>query len=125
MKKILLAEDSFALREYIKKPLQYANYEVIEAMDGLEALGLYQKYEFDLIITDFEMPHLNGVEWILIARERFEKLCPPVLMFISDKNQKVFSQQKGFLFSIEKPFHLDKFLSKVNFFLQEKHNFST
>lgn len=118
-KKILLAEDAKNLREWLKLPLEYADFEVIEAMDGLEALGLYEKYDFDLIITDFEMPNLNGIEWILAAKQRFSKKTPPVLILINDKSQKTQIINKGFFNCIEKPLILDKFLLKVEFLIDK------
>ncbi len=121
-KKILLVEDAKSLREWLKLPLEYAHYEVIEAMDGLEALGLYEQTDFDLIITDFDMPNLNGLEWILMAKQRFTKKFPPILILISNAIQKTEVRKQGFFNCIEKPLILDKFLTKVDFFMD---NFDT
>ncbi|TAE73166.1 MAG: response regulator [Bacteroidetes bacterium] len=116
-KKILLVEDAKSLREWLKLPLEYANYEVIEAMDGLEALGLFGETDFDLIITDFDMPNLNGIEWILMAKQRFSKKIPPTLVLTNHSIQKNEVKKYSFFHCIEKPLLLDKILSKVDFLM--------
>lgn len=59
-KSILLVEDSITTRLLFKSILNSANYEVKTAIDGLEALEILQNQAFDLIITDVEMPRMNG-----------------------------------------------------------------
>ncbi len=63
-KKILLVEDNEVLREAIKKFLELRGYEVMTAGDGLEAMVILRRQHFDLIITDFLMPKINGMELI-------------------------------------------------------------
>lgn len=59
-KTILLAEDSITTRMLLKNVLENAGYDVTTAVDGLEALELLQSHQFDLLMTDVEMPRLDG-----------------------------------------------------------------
>ncbi len=61
---ILLAEDDGMLREYLSRVLRSAGHTVLEAADGAEALRTSRVYapEIDVLLTDFDMPKLNGVD---------------------------------------------------------------
>ncbi len=60
--KILLAEDNFVNQKLAKKLLEKQGYSVEIANDGLEAIALFQQRNFDLILMDFQMPNMNGLE---------------------------------------------------------------
>ena len=65
MGKILIADDSKVFRSIIKvilKDLDFGNYQIVEVEDGQAALKALRVYVFDLILTDFEMPNLDGFE---------------------------------------------------------------
>jgi CheY-like chemotaxis protein len=85
-KKILLVEDNEVLREAIKKFLELRGYEVMTAGDGLEAIVILRRQHFDLIITDFMMPKLNGLELIhWIKRKR----CDIKIILLSGEDMKL------------------------------------
>jgi len=67
-KKILVAEDSITSRTLLKNILETTGYEVRTVVDGLEALSALMEEEFDLLISDVEMPRMNGFD--LTARIR-------------------------------------------------------
>ncbi|EGY76382.1 response regulator transcription factor [Peptoniphilus indolicus] len=67
--KILVAEDDNAIRDSIGIYLRNANYDVIEAKDGEEAIHKFKSEKIDLIIMDLMMPNLSGEEAILELRE--------------------------------------------------------
>ena len=83
--KILVAEDSSFFRKQLSKYLQDANYDVIEASDGAEALKVLEsRYrEIDLLLTDIEMPNMTGLELCEKVRnsDAFSKL--PVIALTS------------------------------------------
>jgi two-component system chemotaxis sensor kinase CheA len=59
---ILIAEDSITARTLFKGILEGAGYEVVTAVDGLEAWGMLQSRDFDLLVSDVQMPKLDGFE---------------------------------------------------------------
>ena len=77
-KRILLVEDQPAVRGSIALLLSLDEHTVAEAADGVEGFALFQPGKFDLVITDFDMPRMNGNE---LAR-KIKQACPsqPVLM---------------------------------------------
>lgn len=77
-KRILVAEDKQWARTILAKILVKAGYEVGEAEDGKEAIGLYLKYRkspkaYSLVVTDYGMPFMNGEELLRKVRE-YEKV---------------------------------------------------
>ena len=58
--KILVADDKASSRELIRTVLEHAGYEVIEAVDGIEALDMARLYNPSLILLDLQMPRLDG-----------------------------------------------------------------
>jgi CheY-like chemotaxis protein len=77
-KRILLVDDERLVRETIKLLLARIGFTVVEANNGAEALGLFARERFDLVVTDYEMPFVKGNE--LAAQIR--RLAPrqPILM---------------------------------------------
>ena len=60
MTKILVVDDEFRIRQIIRKYAEFEGYEVEEAVDGMQAIEICRKKEFDLIIMDVMMPELDG-----------------------------------------------------------------
>ena len=60
MSKILVVDDEFRIRQIIRKYAEFEGYEVEEAVDGMQAIQICRKNEFDLIIMDVMMPELDG-----------------------------------------------------------------
>ena len=73
---ILLTEDERDVREVAREFLESGGYTVIEARDGIEALGLVEKHEgaIDLLITDMVMPRMTGQELAARLKEQRPKL---------------------------------------------------
>lgn len=80
-KSILLVEDSITSRMLLKGILESAGYSVVTALDGLDALALLRTQRFDLVVSDVEMPRLNGFDFTarLRADPRFAEI-PVVLV---------------------------------------------
>jgi CheY-like chemotaxis protein len=76
--KILLVEDDHTIRTKISHLLRREGYVVEEAGDGVQALELLETRHFDLVITDFALPRMNGLELI----ERLQSILPelPVIL---------------------------------------------
>lgn len=107
-KKILLAEDDYDTCNIIKLFLEKANMEVATAANGQEALGFYEKDRFDLIITDINMPEVNGSELYKIVRKDDKEI--PVL-FISGYDKEIakkLAENDEKAYYLSKPFkHID------------------
>jgi two-component system chemotaxis response regulator CheY len=82
-KKILVVDDSAALRQVVNIALQDSGYDIIEACDGKEALDQLNGQKIDLIISDVSMPHMDGISFVKQARVRAEYKFTPVIMLTS------------------------------------------
>jgi CheY-like chemotaxis protein len=77
--KILLAEDEILTRKQISEDLRQEGYEVVEASNGAQALELLNRSRYDLVITDFVMPQMDGFKLMDRVRSRSPK-TPVILM---------------------------------------------
>src|ERR1035438_6733094 len=84
-KRILLVDDQPSVREAISLLLSLDEHTVIEAGDGVEALNVFGREQFDLVITDFEMPNMKGNE---LAR-RIKQLSPAQPIVIDRKSTRL------------------------------------
>jgi CheY-like chemotaxis protein len=77
-KRILLVEDERSVRDTLRQLLRLDDHTVVEANNGAEALGLFTQNQFDVVLTDYIMPFLNGTE----LASRIKKLAPnqPIVM---------------------------------------------
>ena len=82
--KLLLVDDSKTCRRLVKPALEQDGYEVIEASNGEEALKIIREQKIDIIVSDVEMPVLDGITLCRIIRQQ-EKLDTPVLLLSSQQ----------------------------------------
>ena len=85
---ILYAEDEDGVRKNIAKSLRYKCKNVIEAVDGEEAYNLYKEKKPDIIITDIQMPKMNGLELIKKIRE-IDTTIPIVVLSAHTEKEKL------------------------------------
>lgn len=84
MKKvILIADDSPTIRKFVSFSLTMQGFEVIAASDGMEAIELLPNKKVDLIITDLNMPNLDGFELIKSIRENLAYGEVPIIILSS------------------------------------------
>jgi CheY-like chemotaxis protein len=110
---ILVVEDDLLNRDLICKVLRKEGHQVVEACDGAIALEILQVLPFDLVITDFVMPKLNGIEFV----EHLHSLQPriPIIFitgFLSVISGKTILDDVAEV--LAKPFELDVFRSTVH-----------
>lgn len=77
---VLLVEDDAAVRRYLEVILRRANYEVLSAANGLEAIKTALTSKIDAVVTDALMPHLSGHELCRYLRARPELSHLPILL---------------------------------------------
>jgi CheY-like chemotaxis protein len=84
-RRILLVEDERVVRETVKALLSQVGYHIVEANNGAEALGLFARGNFDLVVTDFEMPFIKGNE----LAAKIKQLSPhqPILMMTGYRHE--------------------------------------
>ncbi|MDV2683295.1 response regulator [Alkalihalophilus lindianensis] len=93
MKRLLVADDEDVLRMLIVDTLEEEEYHLEEAEDGVEAFALIKKNMYDLVILDYMMPKMTGVE-VLIETRKLQKVQPKILMLTAKSQQQ--DQEKMF-----------------------------
>ena len=83
-KRILIVDDSTSMRGMIRSALRAGSFEVIEAANGPEALTMLDRQEVDLIITDMNMPDMDGISLVKAIRHRPATKVTPVLVLTTE-----------------------------------------
>src|SRR6202142_1371483 len=110
--RILLADDEQAILTLLSYPLSQDGYEVVRAADGVEALARFGETEFDLVVLDVTMPHLDGLE---VCRRLRATSSVPIIMLTAKTEEidKVLGLELGADDYITKPFSIREFRSRV------------
>ncbi len=111
MKKILIAEDSPTMRSLLVSTIEsMEGFEIVEAASGFEALRLLPRDKVDLIITDINMPDINGLELINYVRNNPNYQSIPLFIISTEGSEK--DLEKGFALGANeyliKPFKPEK-----------------
>jgi two-component system chemotaxis response regulator CheY len=96
MPRILVVEDSFSMRAFVRSALEIGgaglqDVEVVEAASGFDALRLLPRGPYDLVVTDVNMPDINGLELVRFMRQHPQHRTTPVLLIstqTSDRDQR-------------------------------------
>ena len=114
-KTVLTIDDSRTMREMLNHALVQAGYTVIQAVDGVEGLEVLQANGADVVITDINMPRLDGFGFIEGVRrnEKFRAIPILVLTTESDAEKKNRARQAGATGWIVKPFDPTKLIDAI------------
>lgn len=114
-KKILSVDDSASVRQMVTFALEAAGYETAQAADGREALEYLKKSPVDMIVTDLNMPNLNGIELIKQVRALPGFKFVPIILLTteSEESKKQEGKAAGATGWIVKPFNKDQLLAVV------------
>jgi two-component system chemotaxis response regulator CheY len=115
--KILLVEDSDAMRGVVREMLRRLDYgEVVEASDGEEAWFQLCQEPFDLLLTDWNMPNMSGLELVEMVRQKPEFSDLPVVMLTTRNNKQdiVSAIKAGIDNYITKPCKPSQLKSKID-----------
>ena len=108
--KVLIVDDSKMARKHIRRILEGLGFEQItEAVDGKDAMGIIEGSFFDLIVTDYNMPEVDGGELVEYIRNKSSQRSVPVLMVTSENNESRLAavEQAGVSAICDKPFETD------------------
>jgi len=114
-KRVLTVDDSRTMREMVAFTLRKAGYEVQEAEDGQKAIAVLKNSPADVIITDLNMPVMDGVALIRTLRADPKHRSVPILMLTteSDSNKKAEGKSAGATGWLVKPFDPEKLIDVV------------
>lgn len=120
MKKILIAEDSPTMRSLLVSTIEsLEGYQIIEATSGFEALRLLPREEVNLIITDINMPDINGLELISYVRNNPNYRSIPLFIISTESSEK--DLERGIALGADeylvKPFNPERLLGLIRVYL--------
>ena len=112
-KNVLLVDDSSTMRKIIGRSLRQAGIDfdnIFEAGDGLEALEVLEKEKVDIVLSDINMPNMDGIAFLREKQGRDHLKDIPVLMISTETGEDIIGEAKslGAAGSIKKPFTPDK-----------------
>jgi two-component system chemotaxis response regulator CheY len=111
----LIVDDSASIRQMVAFTLQQAGFAVVEGSNGEDALQKLDKQGVELIITDLNMPVMDGITFISQLRRRSATKYTPVLMLTTESQveKKQQGRAAGATGWIVKPFHPGKLLDVI------------
>jgi two-component system chemotaxis response regulator CheY len=117
MTKVLVADDSSTMRKIILRSLQAVGVtDVAEASDGAEAISLFKPGEFDMVLTDWNMPGLSGLEVLSGIREKDKDIPVVMVTTEAEKSRVMQAIQAGVSDYLVKPFTADTLREKIEKF---------
>lgn len=115
MAHILISDDSAAMRQMVTYTLSSESHKVTQAINGAQALELAKQGEFDLVITDVNMPLLDGLSLVRELRALPNYRFKPILLLTTetDPEKKQIARTAGATGWVRKPFDPDKLLAAI------------
>ena len=114
-KTILIVDDSASLRQVVAIALKGGGSDVLEACDGKDALGKLSGQKIHLIISDVNMPNMNGIEFVKAVKQLPNYKFTPIIMLTteSQEDKKQEGQAAGAKAWVVKPFKPEQMLAAV------------
>tara|TARA_B100000925_G_scaffold290490_1_gene275818 strand:+ start:4672 stop:6159 length:1488 start_codon:yes stop_codon:yes gene_type:complete len=113
MKKILVVDDDQTLRETLRNSLEFHDFVVSTAEDGLKAVEEVRQNEFDLVVMDVNMPNMNGIEALKEIKKINSSVIVIILTAYSNINDAVDAVKEGAYNYLEKPIKHDHLASLI------------
>lgn len=116
MSNILIVDDSLSMRHMVSATLTQAQHEVVMAEHGEDGLEQLHKQNFDLVITDVNMPVMDGITFVKELRQLSNYRFTPVLVLTTEggADKKLAGKEAGATGWVVKPFDPDKLLRLVS-----------
>jgi two-component system chemotaxis response regulator CheY len=114
-KLILTADDSASMRQMVSFTLKGAGYDVLEAVDGKDGLEKAKAKDVDMVITDLNMPHMDGIQMIREIRALPKYKFIPIILLTTESQDEKKMQGKaaGATGWIVKPFKPEQLLAVI------------
>jgi len=114
-KQILIADDSESIREILTFSLERAGFQVFVATDGLDAFRFLDGRKIDLLLTDYHMPNVNGLELISRVRKTEAYKYLPILVLTTEKQFDIVreAREAGATGWLMKPFSTEKLIQTL------------
>ena len=114
-KTVMVVDDSASLRTVVKMALKGAGYDVIEGADGKDALSKLGGQKVHLIITDLNMPNLDGIGFVKEVKQMADYKFTPIIMLTTEgqESKKQEGQAAGVKAWVVKPFQPEQMLNAV------------
>ena len=120
MKHILIVEDEEGIVQFLKQGLEEENYQITTATNGLDGLHLFQNEKFDLVLLDWMLPQMTGLEVCQNIRET-NTTIPIIFLTAKDTVQETVEGLKtGANDYIKKPFSFDELVERIKVQLRDK-----
>lgn len=115
-KTILVVDDSASLRQVVSIALKGAGYDVLEAGDGKEALGVLDGRKVNLIISDVNMPNMDGITMVTEVKKNPSYKFTPIIMLTTESqdDMKQKGREAGVKAWVVKPFKPEQMLDAVS-----------
>jgi len=115
MAKVLIVDDMASMRKMVSFTLESVGHDVVQACDGDEALNVAKGGSFDLVITDVNMPNMNGLALTAELRKLSSFKFTPILLLTTEAGQdkKMQGKAAGATGWLVKPFDPDKLLMTI------------
>ena len=115
-KTILIVDDSASVRQVLTLSLKSAGYDVIEGVDGMDALAKLTGQKVHLIISDVNMPNMDGITFVKEVKKLADYKFTPIIMLTteSQEGKKQEGQAAGAKAWVVKPFHAEQMLNAVS-----------
>lgn len=112
---ILAVDDSASMRQMVRYTLEGAGYKVLQAVDGVEALELARRQGADLVLTDINMPRMDGITLVRELRLLDSYKFTPMLVLTTESgtDTKQRGKQAGATGWIVKPFNPEQLLATI------------
>jgi len=121
-KTFLIVDDSASMRQLIAFTIKDAGYDVLLAENGTDALEKLSRVKIDVVITDLNMPEMDGITFIRELRGRADYKFVPIIMLTTESQEakKQEGRAAGASGWIVKPFSPSQLMAVVNKFVKER-----